>query len=424
MRRHNPPASPFARLRAWAARARAPLCGAAALALSATGAAAQDATREDIALDAQDLVSVFINDELSLGRSVEIDATGAIPVRFLGHHAVAGLSAFEAGAGIAAAIEEAGFLVDPRVAVVVERRRPYFIDGAVARPGSYPFTPGLTVAQAVAMAGGYERIAAGAARTLDPLQLVEMQGRAAAAQERLLRLNAALARIDALAAGRTALEPGALGLDESQPEQAAVAASERALFDAAHARRMAERDSMTARLALLSDETDTLHKRRAEIEQLTEALTEQFRNSERLLARGIGTQAKLINSQQDLFRARADLLEVERAFFRARKEQREMEDAHADLERRFLENLAQERLTTLAAIAGEEATVRLVAEQLSLFGLAVADASIEFAYDHLLTRPGAAERTAVLADAALRPGDVLMVRPRRRRGEMADDAID
>ena len=394
--------------------------GALALILAAVGAAAE----EDEALGAQDVVSVFINDELSLGRSVEIDASGAIPVRYLGYHAIGGLTALEAANGVAAAIEEAGFLVRPRVAVVIERRRPYFIDGAIARPGSYPFVPGLTVAQAVAMAGGYERIASGAARTLDPLQLVEMQSRMAVAQERRRRLGAALARIDALASDQPTLQAADLGLDPASPEQAAVAASEQAIFGAARARRAAESDSMTARLALLSDEIATLDKRRAEIEQLAEALTEQFRNSERLLARGIGTQAKLISSQQDLFRARADLLEVDRAYFRAQKEQREMQDAHDDLRRRFLEGLAQERLTVLAALAAEAATVRLVEEQLSLFGLSAADVSVEFAYDHALVRPGAPERVMVTADARLQPGDVLKVRPRRRRGEAPGDDFD
>lgn len=46
-------------------------------------------------------------------------------------------------------------LVDPRVYVSVDEYRPFFIAGAVNKPGNIPFQPGLNISKAVAMAGGY-----------------------------------------------------------------------------------------------------------------------------------------------------------------------------------------------------------------------------------------------------------------------------
>jgi polysaccharide export outer membrane protein len=49
----------------------------------------------------------------------------------------------------------AGYILDPRVSIDVLNFRPFYILGEVNRPGQYPYADGLSVAQAVATAGGY-----------------------------------------------------------------------------------------------------------------------------------------------------------------------------------------------------------------------------------------------------------------------------
>jgi protein involved in polysaccharide export with SLBB domain len=48
-----------------------------------------------------------------------------------------------------------GYLKDPRVSVEVLTFRPFYILGEVTKPGTYPYTSGLTVLNAVATAGGF-----------------------------------------------------------------------------------------------------------------------------------------------------------------------------------------------------------------------------------------------------------------------------
>lgn len=48
-----------------------------------------------------------------------------------------------------------GYLVDPQVSVEVLNYRPFYILGEVKNPGSYPYVNGMTVLNAVALAGGY-----------------------------------------------------------------------------------------------------------------------------------------------------------------------------------------------------------------------------------------------------------------------------
>jgi polysaccharide export outer membrane protein len=47
------------------------------------------------------------------------------------------------------------YLVNPRVNVEVLNYRPFFILGEVKSPGSYPYVSGMSVVNAIALAGGY-----------------------------------------------------------------------------------------------------------------------------------------------------------------------------------------------------------------------------------------------------------------------------
>src|SRR3546814_17203497 len=47
------------------------------------------------------------------------------------------------------------YLIDPKVSIQVSNYRPFYILGEVKSPGGYPFVNGMTVVQAVALAGGF-----------------------------------------------------------------------------------------------------------------------------------------------------------------------------------------------------------------------------------------------------------------------------
>lgn len=48
-----------------------------------------------------------------------------------------------------------GYLKDPKISVSVLNYRPFFIQGEVGKGGEYPYKAGLTIQDAVAIAGGY-----------------------------------------------------------------------------------------------------------------------------------------------------------------------------------------------------------------------------------------------------------------------------
>jgi len=52
-------------------------------------------------------------------------------------------------------LEKSGLYKDAKVSVEVTQYRPIFILGEVAKPGQYPYQPGMTVLTSVAIAGGF-----------------------------------------------------------------------------------------------------------------------------------------------------------------------------------------------------------------------------------------------------------------------------
>ena len=50
-----------------------------------------------------------------------------------------------------------GFVEAPSVSIEIAKFRPFYITGDVQHPGEYAYRPGLTVLQALSLAGGYYR---------------------------------------------------------------------------------------------------------------------------------------------------------------------------------------------------------------------------------------------------------------------------
>lgn len=97
-------------------------------------------------------VTVFGHDDLS--GEFEIDGTGRISLPLIQQVAAIGVTAAELETTITDALKP-DYLKNPRVSVEVLNYRPFYILGEVKLPGSYPYVNGMTVINAVALAGGY-----------------------------------------------------------------------------------------------------------------------------------------------------------------------------------------------------------------------------------------------------------------------------
>lgn len=101
-----------------------------------------------------DKIHVTVFGEKDLTGDVDVNDQGMVALPLIGPVKIAGKTISEAEAQITAAYGK-DYLINPRVNVEVLNYRPFFILGEVQKPGSYPFVNGMTVVNAVALAGGY-----------------------------------------------------------------------------------------------------------------------------------------------------------------------------------------------------------------------------------------------------------------------------
>ncbi len=90
-----------------------------------------------------------------LSGQFKVDDQGDVAVPLVGELPAKGLTPTTFAARLAADFRSQNYLKDPSVSVEVLAYRPIFVLGEVAKPGQYPYSPGMTMLTAVAVAGGF-----------------------------------------------------------------------------------------------------------------------------------------------------------------------------------------------------------------------------------------------------------------------------
>lgn len=101
-----------------------------------------------------DRLRVIVFGQDGLTNSFAVDGGGNIAMPLIGVVRAQGLTTTQLATSIEARLRK-GYLRDPRVSVEVEAYRPFFVLGEVGVAGQYPFINGMTVQNAIAVAGGF-----------------------------------------------------------------------------------------------------------------------------------------------------------------------------------------------------------------------------------------------------------------------------
>jgi protein involved in polysaccharide export with SLBB domain len=131
---------------------RMALLTALALLVFATVATAAD--RPAYKLGTGDKLRVTVYNEKNLSGDYEVSDRGSIAMPLIGQVDVAGLTVSDAEMLITSKYGEK-YLVNPRIGIEVLNYRPFFILGEVKNPGGYPYVSGMSVLNAVSLAGGF-----------------------------------------------------------------------------------------------------------------------------------------------------------------------------------------------------------------------------------------------------------------------------
>ena len=111
----------------------------------------------DYMVRADDRLKIKIFQYPELSGEYTVSANGTISIAAIGEIPVDGLSTKEVANRISERFVRAGLSDKPGTSVEVLQSRPVYVLGDVQKPGEYPFRPGVTVLQAVSLAGGWLR---------------------------------------------------------------------------------------------------------------------------------------------------------------------------------------------------------------------------------------------------------------------------
>jgi polysaccharide export outer membrane protein len=105
-------------------------------------------------LDTGDKLRIFVYGHPNLSRLYTVDQQGMVSVPLIGDVPARGRTSRGLARAIAGRLGSQ-YVKDPQVTVDVAQNRPFFILGEVRSAGQYAYVSGMTVQEAVAIAGGY-----------------------------------------------------------------------------------------------------------------------------------------------------------------------------------------------------------------------------------------------------------------------------
>lgn len=114
-----------------------------------------------------DRVRITVFRQPDLSGEFRLDGQGMLALPLAGEIKAGGLTTRALEQAIATRLRDAGYLVNPQVSAQVLTYRPFYIVGEIRRPGEYEYKSGMTVVNAVALAGGYTYRAKASAATIE-----------------------------------------------------------------------------------------------------------------------------------------------------------------------------------------------------------------------------------------------------------------
>jgi polysaccharide export outer membrane protein len=175
-----------------------------------------DAPEQSTTLGPGDVFHLQIVGEKDLPEEYQVASDGTVDLPYLQGVQAAGLEPQELARRVRELLVERQILTDPSVVVRVKEYRSKQISvlGQVQRPGSFPFQPGMTLVQAISMAGGLNSIAA---RRLLLTRRSKQSNRCTPGETKPVRTARPGDRISSAAVGSTGEAPAAERLPTDSP---------------------------------------------------------------------------------------------------------------------------------------------------------------------------------------------------------------
>jgi exopolysaccharide production protein ExoF len=354
------------RVQAWAL---ARLLTALSLMLAGTGTGQAWANDFEYRVAAQDRLKIKVSEwrpnsrELfewsALSGEFSVSSTGMLSLPVVGTFSVDG----KAPAEIAALISErlkgtAGLVNAPAAAVEIAQYRPIYVVGVVEKPGEYAFRPTMTALQAVAIAGGFQRMELALGRF--ERETIVAEGEIRVQQTQLLALQV---RRDRLLAETRQAESISFSEDVRRniDDGAAQAMREEsALFASRRKAVRSQIDLLQQSRGLLDEELRTLGAKAVTQQRQQDLIRRELNNINSLISKGLAVSPRQLAVEQNLAQSESQALDLMLATARAKQEISRIDRTLADLQnQREIDAGRELRETQLSLKQSEDRIVAL-----------------------------------------------------------------
>jgi protein involved in polysaccharide export with SLBB domain len=281
------------------------------------GALPASVLADDYRLGVSDRVKIKVQEWPDLGGEYAVTSEGFVSLPLIGNIDAVGLRLTDLAREISDRIQRRSEGVERALtAVEIAQYRPFSIMGDVQRPGQYPYRPGLTVVEAISIAGGYYRPELGLIRLGRDVAVASGEIRTESAK--LNRLIAREARLSATLDGREDIPlPPELAKQKNDPEISAIVKNEQSAFALETATRRREQAALDDIKSLYQNEIGSLRGNVQALKQEQDSIGTQLNKMRSMAANGLALAPTMFALERSFAQVASQQMATETAIVRA-----------------------------------------------------------------------------------------------------------
>jgi exopolysaccharide production protein ExoF len=298
-------------------------------ALIMAGATLSGAAADSYQLGTGDKLRIKVLEWPDLSGEYTISPAATISLPIVGELQAEGAAPSELARTISDRLRDAVKLAStPSTTVEIIGFRPFFVMGDVQRPGDYPYRPGLTVLQAISIAGGYYRPAEAMFRL--ERDAISAKGDIAVHMRQAKQLAARIARLEAEQKEAAAIAlPAEFDTATGSPDFGLIE-EERAILAAnrdAHAKTL---ETLDRYRQLYEQEIAAVKEQIATEKRQYAAVEKEFANIKALADKGLSSLSRQLSSERTLAQIAGTIQGLEATILRARQNISQTEQRRLD----------------------------------------------------------------------------------------------
>ena len=310
-----------------------------------------------------DVLDINVLAAPGLHRRAPIDASGQMSMPVIGEVDAAGLSLGQLREKLREMLTRQNIIHNASVTIDIAEYRPVYVTGDVVKPGAYPYRPGMTVRDVVALAEGFDLLHM---RGRDPaIEAADAKGDYQSAAIELAKQTVRAARVRAELAGPGQIDlkdPGALPVQPKMLSDIIQIEKQQLISDQEDSER--ERSYLLRTIKATQEQLNSLQQQENHAAIALEQQTKMFARARELLQQGLLQLVRMEDSQKAVAAAQNIFYDAQA---HAAQVNRDLEDAKrklesADDQRRI--RLLQELREGVALIATARSRLEAGAEKM------------------------------------------------------------